>query len=140
MKNLGYGAEDIMRVLQRVYDETEENRDRALKLYDHMEAAMLGNKGDLVVLSQMADHYLEQATRQSEMLVKLVAVQQKLNQFGANPEKGLMTDVNTLLEVLDKNSITPFSLAKKKKQKSEEPEKIIKQKPQDGDVELEADL
>jgi len=112
---LGYSAEDIMRVLQRVFDETDENRKRALKLYDHMEQAMLNNKGDLIILSQMADHYLEQATRQTEILARLTQVMQKLNQFKPESGKIIMSDVNSLIEVLDKNQITPFTQVKLKK-------------------------
>jgi hypothetical protein len=109
---LGYSTEDIMKVLQRAYDETNENRSRALKLYDHMENAMLINKGDLVILSQMADRYLEQATRQTELLVRLVAVMQKLKQFSGQPASGINSDVNSLLEILDNNKITPFTQIK----------------------------
>ena len=109
-----YNKEDIIKVLQRTYTETEENRTRALKLYDHMENAMIQNKGDLVVLSQMADRYLEQASRQTEILVKLAAVMQKLKQFADVGDGKILTDVNQLLETLDKNKITPFTIGQKK--------------------------
>jgi hypothetical protein len=112
----GYGRDDIVKVLQRTYKETEENRDRALKLYDHMENAMVANKGDLVVLSQMADRYLEQASRQTEILVRLAGVMQKLKQYAGDDGGKLMTDVNSLLEQLDKNKVTPFTIGQKKPQ------------------------
>jgi len=111
MKNLeGYSKDDIVIILQRAYEETEENRNRALKLYDHMENAMINNKGDLVVLSQMADRYLEQASRQTEILVRLVGVMQKLKQYSGNEDGKFLTDVNQLLEQLDKNKVTPFTI------------------------------
>jgi hypothetical protein len=139
---LGYQTEDIMKVLQRAYDETGENRDRALKLYDHMENAMLNNKGDLVILSQMADRYLEQATRQTELLVRLVGVMQKLKQFSGGKGEGLMTDVNQLLELLDNNKITPFTIGAKKKTASDKQpdEKPAVLPPAVDDIELETDL
>jgi len=138
--NLSYSSTDIMKVLQRAYDETSENRTRALKLYDHMEVAMMLNKGDLVVLSQMADKYLEQATRQTELLIRLVGVMQKLKQFSNKPEdqSGLLSDVNSLIATLDKNQITPFSFSKKKK--SVESEQLVKLDGKLGDVELETEL
>ena len=145
--NLGYSTEDIMKVLQRAYDETGENRDRALKLYDHMEQNMLQNKGDLVVLSQMADRYLEQATRQTELLVRLVGVMQKLKQFSGKPEeiRGVMTDMNALLEVLDNSKITPFSIGKKPKVIPLENNLPAEENPSSAstsgdDVQLEVDL
>ena len=104
---ISYSTEDIIKVLQRAYDETNENRQRALKLYDHMEIAMLAHQGDLVILSQMADRYLEQATRQTELIIRLAGVMQKLKQFSS---KGAVTEINALLEILDKNKITPFSI------------------------------
>lgn len=143
--NLGYSAEDIMEVLQIVKDQTTENRDRALRLYDHMEASMLQNKGDLVVLSQMADKYLEQASRQTEILTRLLITMQKLKQFSGDPneQKNLMTDVNSLLEVLDKNQITPFSSSKivriEKKEKTAQVEKPLPSQPPSA-VEFETDL
>lgn len=135
--NLGYSTEDIMKVLQRAYDETGQNRDRALKLYDHMEQAMLTNKGDLVVLSQMADRYLEQASRQTELLVRLVAVMQKLKQFSGGDTRGLISDVNSLLEILDKNQISPF---KKPEKKTATPPPEEKSQPPAGEVEIETNL
>lgn len=147
--NLSYSTEDIMKVLQRAYDETKENRDRALKLYDHMEAAMLSNKGDLVILSQMADRYLEQSSRQTELLVRLVSVMQKLKQFSSSKEdqKSLMKDVNVLLEILDNNKITPFTKGKefldekKLLKKNEENDKSKKDfKENKDEIELETNL
>jgi len=148
VNNIGYSTEDIMRVLQRAYDETGENRDRALKLYDHMEQNMITNKGDLVVLSQMADRYLEQATRQTELLVRLVGVMQKLKQFDGKPEtKGVMTDVNQILEFMDKQSITPFTIIKHKPAPYTQPstgDPPPGQEPTttsgDNDIQIEAEL
>lgn len=138
--NLGYSTEDIMKVLQRAYDETGENRDRALQLYDHMQNAMLQNKGDLVVLSQMADRYLEQATRQTELLVRLVGVMQKLKQFSGKQEGVLTTDVNALLEILDNNKITPFSQIKKKQKPTTADPPPSQEPTTSNDVQLSADL
>jgi hypothetical protein len=139
----GFNKEDIISTIQRVYKETEENRDKAMKLYDHMENAMLHNKGDLIVLSQMADKYLEQATRQTDMLVRLAQVMQKLNQVEEDRDpkgKGVVSDINHLITQLDLDNMTPFIRKEKGKSvvtngKSPEPTT----KPKD-DVQLEADL
>lgn len=135
----GYTKEDITALLQRVYKETEENRDKALKLYEHMENAMLQNKGDLVILSQMADRYLEQATRQTDALVNLARVMQKLREVDNKPDspsknREIENDINMVLEKFDIAKMSPFSVPAKKvpiEKKSEQPK---------DDVELETDL
>jgi len=109
----GYEKEDIIKLIQRIMDETEENRNKANKLYQHMETAMLSNKGDLVVLSQMADRWLEQASRQADILVKLAQVMQKLRQTedeaNKDPkEKQTKTDYTKILAELDLITKSPF--------------------------------
>jgi len=141
MNLTGYGKDDILKVLERTYVETAENRDRALKLYDHMEQNMVANKGDLVVLSQMADRYLEQASRQTEILVRLAGVMQKLKQFGGAEDGKILTDVNALLQKLDEAKVSPFTMGGKdghRTEKIEDPKVVEPEKS--GDIQLTAEL
>jgi hypothetical protein len=154
----GYDKQDIIDLIQRIMTETDENRSSAMKLYDHMEKAMLANKGDLIVLSQMADNYLEQATRQTETLVKLAQVMQKLkhedkdDKGGKSEEK---TDYTALLQELDLMNKSPFIRKTKTKEVTLSdlsvaaplPDQIIetpKVEPKptlnQGNIELETDL
>jgi hypothetical protein len=155
----GYEKEDIINLIQRIMTETDENRSSAMKLYDHMEKAMLANKGDLIVLSQMADNYLEQATRQTETLVKLAQVMQKLKEKDKDDKGGKSeekTDYTALLQELDLMNKSPFIRKTKSKEvvtlsdlsvtappdqiietpKVEPPKTTLNQ----GDIELETNL
>jgi len=151
----GYEKEDIIKLIQRIMDETEENRNKANKLYQHMETAMMSNKGDLVVLSQMADRWLEQASRQADILVKLAQVMQKLRQTEdeANKddpkEKQSKTDYTKILSELDLITKSPFirkvnkpvtlsdlSIAAEIPKQIDQPPKSLNE----GNIELETDL
>jgi len=68
---------DFTKLILRIYKETEENRTSALELVNLMKEKMKKNDGDLMVLSQMADKYFEQVTKQTEQLVKLSSVFQR---------------------------------------------------------------
>lgn len=155
----GFTKEDIIKLIQKIIDDTEENRVMSVKLYNHMEAAMMSNKGDLVVLSQMADRYLEQSTRQADILVKLAQVMQKLRQTEDEANKDSegnqkKTDYTKILQDLDMIQKTPFDRKNRGKEvvnlsdlfvappkqiieaPKTEPPKNINQ----SDIELETDL
>lgn len=109
----GFTKEDIIKLIQKIIDDTEENRVMSVKLYNHMEAAMMSNKGDLVVLSQMADRYLEQSTRQADILVKLAQVMQKLRQTEDEANKDAdgnqkKNDYTKIISELDLITKSPF--------------------------------
>ena len=118
-----YNKENIIELFQRIEKETKDNREKALKLYDHMETFMTSvqssGKGDLIVLSQMASDYLAEATKQTDLLVRLSSVMQKLNQIELkdnNKDKGSTKnkdDINKLLEGLDLQKMSPFVVRNK---------------------------
>lgn len=101
-----YTDEDIMKVLQKAIDEIESDKNRAVELYDIMMVKMKADDGNLVVLSQMADRYLEQATRGTENLIKLAGVMQRLQQAKNNKKE--KTDFKAILDELDLEGATPF--------------------------------
>ncbi len=118
-----YNKENIIELFQRIEKETLENREKSLKLYDHMERFMVtentSGKGDLIVLSQMASDYLAEATKQTDLLVRLSSVMQKLNQIELkedNKDKNSIKkkdDINKLLEELDLQKMSPFVVRNK---------------------------
>ena len=111
----GYSEKDIILTLKRIYKETEENRERAIRMYEMMETYMNNDKGDLIILSQMADKYLSEATKQTEMLVKLSATLQKLNQYNEDSNKNknkkpvdILDDLLSIQNKMDDAGVSPF--------------------------------
>ena len=74
----GYEDIDIDTVLKRIYYETKENREKALKVYDKIVEKMEESDGNLAIMGSFAQNYLDTATKQTSELVKLAAVQQRL--------------------------------------------------------------
>ena len=109
-----YNDPDIMKILQRIWNETLVNREKALEMYGIMAEKMTADDGNLVVLAQMADKWLEQANKATDQLVKMAAVMQKLKQARDNTKKqetvkdeDFFTKVISDFEVLDNNPLKP---------------------------------
>lgn len=97
---------DIIKVLNKIYSETQENRQRSKEMYETLISKIVGNDSNLISIAMLADKYLDQMTKQTELLVKLSAVMQKLN---TETESGnIGGDFKELLEKLDEQQITPF--------------------------------
>ncbi len=74
----GYSDNDIDIVLKRIYEETLENRKKALDVYDKIVEKMNESDSSLAIMGSYAQNYLDVATKQTSELVKLAAVQQRL--------------------------------------------------------------
>ena len=109
-----YNDPDIMKILQRIWNETLVNREKALEMYGIMAEKMKADDGNLVVLAQMADKWLDQSNKATDQLVKMAAVMQKLKQARDNTKKQEMikeedffTKVISDFEVMDNNPLKP---------------------------------
>ena len=96
-----------MRVLQKTIDMIEQDKDRAIHIYEIMLAKMADDDGNLVVLSQMADRYLEQASRATDNIIRLANVMQKLKAAKESGKKGA-SDFKDILNELDLEGKSPF--------------------------------
>ena len=107
-------------LIERIIAETKENRDKALSIFDTMAAKMSENDGNLIMLGQNADRYLDQATKTTAELVKVAAVYTRLAVFkkmkdeGKNISDDFFTDVLGIIHSLPGNS--PFERDNTQKQ------------------------
>ena len=74
----GFTDADIVTVLSRAFEETLENRKKALDVYDKITNKMNESDTNLAVLGSFGQNYLDVATKQTQELVKLASVMQKL--------------------------------------------------------------
>jgi len=105
-----YSDESIMRVLQRAIDVIEEDRQRAIDLFDIMKEKMMEDDSNMVVLSQMADKYLDQSTKSNEHIIKLAAVMERLKK--GKGDKDVDSKFAEYLKELDLEGVTPIKYAK----------------------------
>lgn len=117
----GYSEQDIENTIKRVIEETQETRDKALSMYDTLLATIEkanNNSNAVAMLAPVANFYLAEATKQTEQLVKLAAVMQKLKatkvmEKGMGQSDGLGNfDFRGALEELDKRKILPTLIEK----------------------------
>ena len=106
----GFTDNDIVIVMNRAFTETQENRTKALDVYDSLVKKMGENDGNLAIMGTYAQSYLDVATKQTSELVKLAGVMQRLKAtkiVGDNPgafdTKQIFSQVVNYLE--DKNVI-----------------------------------
>lgn len=103
-----YTDDEIMKVLQKTMDMIEQDKDRAVHIYEIMLQKMATDDGNLVVLSQMADRYLEQASRATDNILRLANVMQKLKSARDNKKSGSRNDFKEILDSLDLEGTSPF--------------------------------
>lgn len=110
---LGFSDSDIIVVLKRAFDETQENRKKALDVYDDIATKMKNSDANLAIMGSFAQNYLDVATKQTSELVKLVGVMQRLKAtktLGENP--GLLDGAqiySQVIQQLDDAKITPYN-------------------------------
>lgn len=122
--------EKFEKLIERIIEETKENRTEALTVFKTMAEKMNENDGNLIILGQNADRYLDQATKQTSELVKLAAVYtrlvvlKKMKEEGKPTPDSFFTDVLGIIHTLPGNS--PFD--RDNLPTVEEPKKIEEKK------------
>jgi hypothetical protein len=107
MNIYNYNDDEIMKVLQKTIDMIEQDKDRAIHIYEVMLGKMEKDDGNLVVLTQMADRYLEQASRATDNILKLASVMQRLK-AARDAGKGKKNEFKDILASLELETSSPF--------------------------------
>lgn len=144
----GYSESDIVTVLKRAFEETQENRNKALTVYDQITEEMGKSQGNLAILGTFAQNYLDTATKQTSELIKLATVMQRLKATDVIKDNPDTLDKSTVFQQVIQhleNKIIPLENVQEKnmnyKDKNElkniqytiTEEKVIT-KPNDSDI------
>jgi len=100
----GYTNDDVNTVLKKVYENAVKDREEALQIYELVKQKILDGSPDAIFLMDKANFLLQTANKNSEILVRLAGVIQRLQTNTITSKKAnLLTseNYNKLLRDLD---------------------------------------
>mgnify|MGYP001605672277 CR=1 FL=1 len=100
----GYTNDDVNTVLKKVYENAVKDREEALLIYELVKQKIIDGSPDAIFLMDKANYLLQTANKNSEILVRLAGVIQRLQTNTITNKKANMLSAenfNKLLSEMD---------------------------------------